>query len=181
MEVKEFEMPDGSKVSVPKEKWELINEYTVSEDCTTLTIDKDQQNKGFNLKKILVRAKFIPTSEEPDISRAIKLDLDSDHSAGWSSKIAFVHTPKPTEKSNMAQFIGEISNGLLIVGEQRTSFNNTTVPNILNYKTDYNYCSITFDDNLLCGNIEKIDMVRLTGISVAIGQGSKIKIWGVRA
>lgn len=65
--------------------------------------------------------------------------------------------------------------------EKRMSFNNTSVPNILNYKTIYDYCSITFDDNLSCGNIEKIDMVRLTGISVAIGQGSKIKIWGVRA
>ena len=181
MEVKQFEMPDGSKVSVPEEKWELINEYTVSEDCTTLTIDKDSQNKGFNLKKILVRAKFIPTSKEPDTSRVIKLDLDSDHSSGWGSKILFVSTPKSTETSNMAQFMGEISNGLLIVGEQRMSFNNTTVTNILNYKTDYSNSSITFDDNLSCGNIEKIDMVRLTGLSVAIGQGSKIKIWGVRA
>lgn len=181
MEVKEFEMPDGSKVSVPEEKWELINEYTVSEDCTTFTIDKDSQNKGFNLKKILVRAKFIPTSEESDISRTIKLDLDSDHSSGWGSKILFAQAPLPTETSNMAQFMGEISNGLLIVGEQRMSFNNTSVPNILNYKTVYDHCAIIFDDNLSCGNIEKIDMVRLIGISVAIGQGSKIKIWGVRA
>ena len=61
MEVKQFEMPDGSKVSVPEEKWELINEYTVAENCASLTIDKDSNNQSFNLKKILVRAFILPT------------------------------------------------------------------------------------------------------------------------
>lgn len=39
MEVKEFEMPDGSKVSVPEEKWEIIFNEELETEMASITFD----------------------------------------------------------------------------------------------------------------------------------------------
>lgn len=39
MEVKQFEMPDGSKVSVPEEKWEIIFNEELETETASITFD----------------------------------------------------------------------------------------------------------------------------------------------
>lgn len=180
MEVKEFEMPDGSKVSVPEEKWELINEYTVSENCTSLTINRDSNNQSFNLKKILVRARILPTDEE-SVSYTVKADFDSEHSYGWGGKVNLCSAPKSSETASYCEIIAECNNGVFMTYNQRQGFNNTSVNNMLVYKQVYGLTDTVLDENLKVGNISKIDMFKVTALSPIIGQGSIIKIWGVRA
>ena len=46
MEVKEFEMPDGRKVSVPEEKWEIIFNEELETEMASITFD------NLNLKEL---------------------------------------------------------------------------------------------------------------------------------
>lgn len=180
MEVKEFKMPDGSKVSIPEEKWELINEYTVSENCASVTINKDGNNQSFNLKKILVRA-FILSTDEESTSYTVKADFDSEHSYGWGGKVYLGSAPKLSETASYCEVIAECNNGVFMTYNQRQGFNNTSLNNMLVYKHIYGITDTILDENLKVGNISKIDMFKVTALSPIIGQGSIIKIWGVRA
>lgn len=176
MEVKQFEMPDGSKVSVPEEKWELINELTVSDNCSMVVINKDSQNQSFNLKKVMVRAKFVSSG---NTAANYVADVRFDD-GGNNGVIHFGSVPKDTETAGLAHISAEINNGVFMITEQRSSANKTSVYKNMVYQNQYNRTDYFLNDDLTIGP-KKIDMVQINTIAQTIAQGSVIKVWGVRA
>ena len=164
------------------EVWELINDVTVEEDVVSLLIDKDSSNQPFSLKKILVRARFLPSkSIEDGKGKVVKVDFDSDYNYGWSSKIEFSSTPNASDTACSAMIQAELNNGLLMIIDQKKSFNNTTLSNNLVYSNNYGTNDYILSEDLETDIINKIDQFKISSYEQTIGIGSRIKIWGVRA
>lgn len=163
------------------EVWELINDVTVEEDVTTLLIDKDSSDQPFSLKKILVRARFSPSkSIEDGKGKYVKVDFDSDYNYGWNSKIGFCSTPNSSDTARTAVLQAELNNGLLMIIDQRISFNASTVSSNLVYSNMYGANDYVLSSELEIDVINKIDQFKLSSYEQTIGTGSRIKIWGVR-
>lgn len=163
------------------EVWELINDVTVEEDVTSLLINKDSSSQPFSLKKILVRARFLPSkSIEDGKGKAVKVDFDSDYNYNWSSKIAFSATPNTSDTARNAMIQAELNNGLLMIVDQRISSNGTSVNNNLRYSIDYGTNDYYLSEDLETDIINKIDQFKISSYEPTIGIGSRIKIWGVR-
>lgn len=56
MEVKQFEMPDGSIVNLPggSKEWRLIKTVTVSEPVVSLSFDEDEDGNPFEVEEIFI-------------------------------------------------------------------------------------------------------------------------------
>lgn len=63
MEVKQFEMPDGSKIWIPKygEEWKLVKTITIDEPVTSVRFNTGDDGNPFEVEEVFVYGKNVKT------------------------------------------------------------------------------------------------------------------------
>lgn len=164
------------------EKWEKIVDFTVAEDCTSVKIDTDLNNKPFELKKAFLKITAVP-SENITSSYFTRISFDK---AKFTAVSDYYHNanlllgilPKSTDTLSIATYLVEKSStdlGVILL-ESRKSWNNTNVSKSLVNSNTYNQVEIA-DDKPVDNNINAVVIASYT---IAIGAGTNISLYGIR-
>lgn len=168
---------DVEAVDSPDAKWELIVDYTATADCSALYTDVDIDGKPFDLKEAIITVGILPVSgntSRPNVTLAINNTTN-----GWS-KGAFIMCDTPTEtetKRTARTHIKRLTDGTLDVISHTVGMNNTNVCNNQILYSANEAFSIDNDLDHKKGDITAVGIVSYTN---CIGNGSRIKVIGVR-
>ena len=151
-------------------EYELIEEFTLEEDVSTITRDRTPSGETYNFKKILL---FIDTPAIPGYSNSNPVYfVCHGNKALYSNVIVRMHKLADANYTSFASILLQSCNGRLF-GDGKISANNV-----------YNQNSI--HDTGAASQIGRIarnafDGVTLWGLTDKFYTGTKIRIWGVRA
>lgn len=164
-------------VDSPDAKWELIVDYTATADCSALYTDVDINGNAFDLQEAIITVGILPVSgntSKPNVTLAINNTTN-----GWG-KGAFImcNTPTETETKRTARtHIKRLTDGTLDVISHTVGMNNT---NVCNSQIPYSANEAFSIDNDLDHKKGDITAVGIVSYTNCIGNGSRIKVIGVR-
>lgn len=164
-------------VDSPDAKWELIVDYTATADCSTLYTDVDINGNAFDLQEAIITVGILPVSgntSKPNVMLAINRETN-----GWGKGVFnMCNVPNETETKRTARtHIKRLTDGTLDVISHTIGHNNTNVCNSQILYSANEAFSIDNDLDYKKGDITAVGIVSYTN---CIGNGSRIKVIGVR-
>ena len=175
-----------SPVDIPSagsETWELIRDFTLTEDVAQVTINLDENGKPFRLKKAYV---FItataPTDESITYSADICFSPDKVSPSVWGPHRVYVGTsPAFGKPTRYAMSLWDTYVGIFLPVEIKSSYGDTTADRLVT-KTSYD------DAGAILTNNNGLEFLQSPCESFTFGSyrktlftGANIKIYGVRA
>lgn len=175
-----------SPVDIPSagsETWELIRDFTLTEDVAQVTINLDENGKPFRLKKAYV---FItataPTDESITYSADICFSPDKVSPSAWGPHRVYVGTsPAFGKPTRYAMSLWDTYGGIFLPVEIKSSYGDTTADRLVT-KTSYdNAGAILANNNGLEFLQSPCESFTFGSYRKTLFTGANIKIYGVRA
>lgn len=168
---------DVEAVDSPDAKWELIVDYTATADCSALYTDVDINGNAFDLQEAIITVGILPVSgntSNPNVMLAINSTTN-----GWSKGVFnMCNVPNETETKRTARtHIKRLTDGTLDVISHTVGHNNTNNCNSQIQPTPNEAFWIDDDLDYKKGDITAVGIVSYANV---IGEGSRIKVIGVR-
>lgn len=156
-------------LGIPNIKWELIQDYTTTEDLETVTIDTDSNGQSFKLTSVLMLCKTsASTTGTADYMTA---QYVGDIPAGTASTGSFPTFKMQTASRSLFKYIGEILPGIGFVQTWGA------------VSSDYGYSSsnvLTMTHNVTYEYIKQLKFRQYNATSSLVPSGTNIKIYGIR-
>ena len=174
-----------SPVNMPSgggETWELIRDFTLTDDVVQVTVNLDENGKPFRLKKAYV---FItataPTDESITYSAAICCSPAKESPSVWGGALVRIgESPAFGEPTRYAMSLWDTYAGIFVPVEIKSSFSGTVV-NALATKTGYSDPgAIMVSDNGLGYLQSPCESFSFGSYRKTLFTGANIKIYGVR-
>ena len=164
-------------VDSPDAKWELIVDYTATADCSALYTDVDINGNAFDLQEAIITVGILPVSgitSGPNVMLAINRETN-----GWGKGVFnMCNVPNETETKRTARtHIKRLTDGTLDVISHTIGHNNTNACNGQIQPSPNEAFWIDDDLDYKKGYITAVGIVSYAN---AIGEGSRIKVIGVR-
>ena len=165
------------------EKWEKIADVTTEMDLESIQITEDQNGKPFSLKKVFILIEAHPALQEGSSQTLIGLNFTTAHA--WSASFARFRGPANENEWGLRQLVVSVAeDGLLIPINALTSYNDTNMRTQLNgLKDDKNFIDYTTATagRTYVSTETWIDIIHLGSYTQAVGKGTRLIVYGVRA
>lgn len=157
---------------------EEIIDYTVTENCEKVILDKDKNGKAFKLKDVFVIVELYPLEDETTTYN-VGLVLDPNY-VQWGKQVCVIcNAPIAGETRRTATaYIKEITEGMYVPILHTISLNRTTSTYMQIYPSSNEEFNLTED--LGVGGAEEISVIGLITFAKYITAGSRIRAWGIR-
>ena len=172
------DMPSGGS-----ETWEMIRDFTLTEDVAQVTINLDDNGKPFRLKKAYV---FItataPTDESITYTADICFSPAKESPNAWGVQRVYIGTsPAFGKPTRYAMSLWDTYGGIFAPVEIKSSYGDTTADRLVT-KTSYDDAGAILTNNNGLGFLQSpCESFTFGSYRKTLFAGANIKIYGVRA
>lgn len=165
------------------EMWELIRDFTLSEDVVEATINLDENGKPFRLKKAYV---FItataPTDDSITYNASICFSPAKESPSAWAANRVYVgESPAYGKPTRYAMSLWDTYGGIFLPVEIKSSFNDATADRLVT-KTSYDDAGAILTNGNGLGFLQSpCESFTFGSYRKSLFVGANIKIYGVRA